>query len=94
MELIRFLGQRSWWRLLVSAASGVVAGVSYAAIAAIIDHGVRGGAPLIALGLSLIGVCFIHVTMRTISANGMLRLSQEALYNLRLELCQRILATP
>jgi putative ATP-binding cassette transporter len=94
MELIRFLGRRSWWRLLISAASGLLAGVSYAAIAAIIDRGVRGGAPLIALGSSLIGACFMYVTMRMISANGMLKLSQETLYNLRLELCQRILATP
>jgi putative ATP-binding cassette transporter len=94
MELIRLLGRRSWWRLLISVISGVLAGISYAAIAGIIDRGVRGTAPLITLGSLLIGICFVHVATRLASANGMLKLSQEALCNLRLELCQRILATP
>jgi putative pyoverdin transport system ATP-binding/permease protein len=93
-ELIRLIGQRAWWRLLIAAFSGMVAGVSYAAIAAIINRAVRGGTPLILLGWSLLGTCVMHVVMRMLSTHAMLRLSQEALYQMRLELCRRLLATP
>jgi putative ATP-binding cassette transporter len=93
MELIRFIGQREWGRLLVAALSGLLAGLCYTAIAAIVERGIREDVSRVLLGCALAGVCLLHVIARNIGAKAMLELSQGVLYDLRLDLCRRILAT-
>lgn len=90
MELIRLVGQRDWRRLSISAVTGLIAGLSCAAIAAIVEIALRGGVPSVILGLSLAGVCLLHLITRTICMRTMLQLSEAALYELRLDLCRRI----
>jgi putative ATP-binding cassette transporter len=94
MDLIRFLGRQSRTLLFIAVVTNLLAGLSFAAVAAIIERGVREQNHWLTLGLALIGVCALDFVMRMASARSMLELSQSALFNLRLELCRRILATP
>jgi putative ATP-binding cassette transporter len=93
LELIRFIGQRNWGRLLISVLAGLLAGVSYTAIAAIIDRGVRGDVSRPQLCWLLLGACTTYLITYMASTDAMLKLSQSALYRLRLELCRRLLGT-
>jgi putative ATP-binding cassette transporter len=94
MDLIRFLGRQSRILLVLAILTNLLAGVSFAAVAAIIERGVREPNHWVTLGLALISACLVDFAMRMASARSMLELSQSALFRLRLELCSRILVTP
>ncbi|VEP12518.1 Cyclic peptide transporter [Hyella patelloides LEGE 07179] len=95
MEIIRLLLQNSRKNLFIAVISSFISGASSAGVIALINYAIANLADLPAWLLwSFIGLCLILWIFRFISWVLITRLSQEMIYNLRLEMTQRILNCP
>ncbi|MET0625042.1 MAG: cyclic peptide export ABC transporter [Pyrinomonadaceae bacterium] len=95
MKLISFLLRFSPGIVALAVFAGLVTGVSNSAILALINvvlSGPESGAA--AILWSFVGLCALMLVSRIVSEVLLLRLSQDAIYNLRQELARRILAAP
>lgn len=75
--------------------AGVVAGVSNSAMLGLINSALNSGrAPATRLAWYFVGLCVLMLSSRVASESLLLRLSQGAVFELRMELSRRILAAP
>ncbi len=95
MKLIRFLLQRSRGAALAAVLAGVAAGVANSAMLALINAVLGGGRPAaVRLAGLFAGLCLLMLVSRVLSEVLLLRIAQDAVYELRLSLSRRILAAP
>lgn len=95
MKLIRFLLKRSKGISVFAVLAGVAAGISNSALLALISSALSGGhASAAQLVLPFAGLCLLMILSRVVSEGLLLRLSQTAVYELRMDLSRRILAAP
>ncbi|MBD2311489.1 cyclic peptide export ABC transporter [Desertifilum sp. FACHB-1129] len=95
MQLIVFLLRSSWGMLAIAIGTGFVSGISSASLIAIISLAVSQGSAeslrLAAWGFA--GIAFIALITSIISQMTLIRLAQQAIFQLRLTLCQQILGS-
>ncbi|MBD1940671.1 cyclic peptide export ABC transporter [Microcoleus sp. FACHB-68] len=94
MNLIRLLLQTSWPIVALAALAGILSGASAAALIALINTAITQTQLPATLIWSFAGVCFLRLTTSFASQVLLIRLSQNAIFNLRMLLSRRILATP
>lgn len=95
MKLLRLLLQRSRGTTLIAILAGLVAGVANSAILALISTALGSGRPTAAkLLVVFAGLCLIMLAGRVVSEVLLLRIAQNAVFELRLSLGRRILAAP
>lgn len=95
MGLIGLLIRTSRRRVVFAIAAGLIAGFSGAALAAIINTYIwEAGSAANGLAWAFAGLCFLMGLARFGSDLLLIRLSQEAVFTLRMELCRRICAAP
>jgi putative ATP-binding cassette transporter len=95
MKLMRFLLQRARGLALVAILAGLIAGIANSVILALINTALSRGRPAAATLLSAFaGLCLIMLVSRVVSEVLLLRIAQDAVFELRLGLSRRILAAP
>ncbi len=93
MRLLQFLLQASWKLVTIASLTGLLSGVSSAALIALINQRLNQDllqAPLYLL-LGFMGLALLALTMNFICQVTLIRLAQDAVLQLRLRLCQQIL---
>lgn len=95
MNLIVFLLRSSWVMVAVAIFTGFISGSSSAALIALISRAVSQDSTLSTINLfwSFLGLALVALVTSIISQIGLIRLSQEAIFQLRLSLCRQILAS-
>ena len=93
MRFIRFLLEVSWKSIVIAATTGLISGCGNALLISLINRSVNQAAIPNALLYFAELALFILVTS-TISQFMLIRLSQSAIYQLRLKLSQNILSSP
>lgn len=95
MNLIVFLLRSSWVMVAVAIFTGFISGSSSAALIALISRAVSQDSTLSTINLfwSFLGLALVALVTSIISQIGLIRLSQEAIFQLRLSLCRQILTS-
>jgi len=95
MNLISFLLRSSWGMVAIAVFTGFISGSSSAALIALISRAVSQDTtlPITSLFWSFLGLALIVLITSIISQVGLIRLSQEAIFQLRLSLCRQIIAS-
>jgi putative pyoverdin transport system ATP-binding/permease protein len=93
MKFIRFLLEVSWRNIVIAATAGFVSGCGNALLISLINRSVNQAAFPNALMYFVILAIFILITS-TLSQFMLIRLSQSAIYQLRVKLSESILASP
>lgn len=95
MKIIRLLFQKSGKLFVLGAIASVLTGVSSAGLIALINY-ILQNIDRVSVGMtvSFIGLCLLLMISSAISWLLLTQLSQDVIYNLRLELTERILACP
>ncbi len=93
MEFIKFLWQISWKHIVIASSAGLVSGCSNALMISIINREVHQGRITNAVAYFIGLAAFILVTS-TLAQFLLVVLSQNAIYELRLQLSKNILAAP
>jgi putative ATP-binding cassette transporter len=95
MELMRFLLSTSWPLLAIAVGTGMLSGGSSAALIAVISHALNipkgGGGELLVWGFVALAV--VALVSSIVSQVVLIRLSQEAIYRMRMQLLRQILQT-
>ena len=92
MTLIHFLLRSSWLTLGISIITGFISGISSAALIALISKSITSQS-LGSIAWGFIGLAFVALITSIISQISLIRLSQDAVFRLRLRLSQQILAS-
>jgi putative ATP-binding cassette transporter len=93
MNLIRFLIEHSRKAVLWSVVSGSIAGLSNAALLAVVVGMLKSEAVSPLWRVGFVGLCVLLAGSRYVSEALLSRLGQDSLYNLRKDLSQQILAS-
>jgi putative ATP-binding cassette transporter len=95
MKIIRLLFQKSGKLFVIGAIASLFTGASSAGLIALIDY-ILQNINRVSIGIvaSFIGLCLLLMISSAISWLLLTQLSQDVIYNLRLELSERILACP
>jgi putative pyoverdin transport system ATP-binding/permease protein len=93
MEFIKFLWQISWKHIVIASSAGLVSGCSNALMISMINREVHQGHFTNAL-LFFIGLAGFILVTSTLAQFLLVVLSQNAIYELRLQLSKNILAAP
>lgn len=80
--------------VLVSIAAGLLSGACNAALLAVINSALRATIPSRGLIACFAGLCLLLPFARFASERLLARLGQEAMYKLRMQLCEQMLAVP
>jgi putative ATP-binding cassette transporter len=95
MNLISFLLQSSWRMVTIAIVTGFLSGSSSAGLIALISHTVgqpnQVALPIVAWGFA--GLAITALVTSVISQGMLIRLSQHAVFQLRMRLCRQILAS-
>jgi putative pyoverdin transport system ATP-binding/permease protein len=94
MNLINFLLRTSWVSLTLAVVAGLISGATNAGLIAIINQALLIEPSVIALAWSFAALCLLQFLMNFSSEALLIRISQRAVYNLRLLLSNQILASP
>jgi putative pyoverdin transport system ATP-binding/permease protein len=94
MKIIVFFFQHSRKIVLFSVIAGICCGICNAALLAVINATVKRNGGSSALVWSFVGLCILLPMTRFASEFLLTRLGQGAMYDLRMQLCQQILAAP
>lgn len=94
MDFILFLLRSSWSLVTLAIFTGFISGSSSAALIALISRTVSQDSTLSITSLfwSFLGLALVVLITSIISQVGLIRLSQEAIFKLRLSLCRQIIA--
>lgn len=92
MKLITFLLRTSRWTLLLAVIAGLLAGVSNAGLLAAINARISSSPAGPALVWRFVVLCLLMLLCRIASQILLLRISVDAVYNLRMHLSRRILS--
>jgi len=94
MSLFQFLLQSSWRLVAIATLTGIISGGSSAAIIAVINYVIKNdfnNSPLYMV-LGFMGLVLLSLITNFISQITLIQLAQQAIFDLRLRLAQRILA--
>jgi len=95
MDLLRMFLQRSKRRLCIATLCGVISGLSTTALIVIVNHMIQfRSQQLSALIATFASLCVIRLLAGILSHALLVRLSQEAVHDLRLDLCRKIVDAP
>lgn len=94
MNLLNYLYRQSWKLLLLATFAGAVAGLSGAALVAVINKGINAPDQLWQIGLVFFGLCLLMLVSKLAAEVSLLHLTQGAIYRLRIDLSAKLLATP
>jgi len=95
MKIIRLLFQKSGKLFVIGAIASIFTGVSSAGLIALINYILQNIDQVSAvIVVSFIGLCLLLMISSAISWMLLTQLAQDVIYNLRLDLTQRILACP
>lgn len=94
MNLLKYLYRQSWQLLLLATLAGAIAGLSGAALVAVINKGINAPGERFVLGLAFFGLCLLMLVTKLTAEVSLLKLTQGAIYRLRLDLSRKLLATP
>jgi putative pyoverdin transport system ATP-binding/permease protein len=95
MKIIRLLFQKSGKLFVIGAIASLFTGVSSAGLIALINYILQNiDRVSVVMVVSFIGLCLLLMISSAISWLFLTQLSQDVIYNLRLDLTQRILACP
>ncbi|EDX87608.1 cyclic peptide transporter subfamily [Synechococcus sp. PCC 7335] len=93
MDIIWMLLRSSWISVVVAVVSGLISGVGSAALIALINTAIEQGTPR-SLILPFAGLALLALVTGAISQFLLIDLAQDSVYQLRMRLSQRILASP
>jgi putative ATP-binding cassette transporter len=95
MGLIKFLLRISWARVVFSIALGIVSGACSTGLLALINTKLNSNriSPSTLL-LAFVGLCLVVPFARFTAESLLIGLGQGAVFNLRMQMCRRILAAP
>ncbi|MES2740499.1 MAG: cyclic peptide export ABC transporter [Pseudomonadota bacterium] len=93
MNLLSYLYRQSRPLLLLATLAGAVAGLSGAALVAVINKGINAPDRLWQFGLAFFGLCLLMLVSKLTAEISLLHLTQGAIYRLRLDLSAKLLAT-
>jgi putative ATP-binding cassette transporter len=95
MNLISFLLRSSWGMVTIAIVTGFLSGGSSAALIALIGKAVTDSAnePLISIAWAFVGLALVALITSIISQMVLIRLSQDAVLQLRMRLSRQILAS-
>lgn len=91
--MIGFLLRSSRWLFVLSVAAGLVGGLGGVGLIAAINLALERG-PDMELAWLFAGLCVLLLLARSLSAFMLLRIGQDAILGLRLQVCRRVLAAP
>jgi len=95
MKLLRFLFRYSPLSVVFAAVAGIVSGVSNAGMLALFNSALRGGQNARGTMIwSFVLLCLFLPVSRFASERVLARLAQRSLFDLRMRLCQKIIAAP
>ncbi|MGA1263842.1 MAG: cyclic peptide export ABC transporter [Prochlorothrix sp.] len=95
MKLITFLIRSSWQMVAIAIGAGFLSGGSNAGLIALISRAISQGSTtsVTALGLAFLGLVALALATSILSQVMLIRLSQEAVFHLRLRLSRQILGS-
>jgi putative pyoverdin transport system ATP-binding/permease protein len=93
LELINLLLKVSWRGMVVAMAMGLISGISSAAAIAIVSRSINGENSQ-ALLWPFVGLAIVALICGTVSQFVLIRLAQDSIHELRMNLSRRILAAP
>ena len=95
MNLFKFLVQSSWQMLAIAILAGFASGGSSAGLIALISKAIGEGstASITAIGGAFLGLVLVALVTSVLSQVMLIRLSQQAVFQLRLRLSRQILAS-
>ncbi|MBP9798618.1 MAG: cyclic peptide export ABC transporter [Sterolibacterium sp.] len=93
MTLLAYLYRQSWKLVLLATLSGLVAGVSGAALIAVISQGIAAETPSGTLAWAFFAIATLHLLTKCGTEISLLHLTQAAIYQMRIELGRKILTT-
>jgi putative pyoverdin transport system ATP-binding/permease protein len=95
MNLIIFLLRSSWKIVAIAIVTGFLSGSSSASLIALISNATtqNPGSSLTLLAWGFLGLALISLVTSIISQVSLIRLSQQAVFQLRMRLCQQVLAS-
>ncbi|WP_353260084.1 cyclic peptide export ABC transporter [Prochlorothrix hollandica] len=95
MKLITFLIRSSWQMLAIAIGAGFLSGGSSAGLIALISRAISQGttASVTALGFAFLGLVALALATSILSQVMLIRLSQDAVFHLRLRLSRQILGS-
>ncbi|HEY6351945.1 MAG TPA: cyclic peptide export ABC transporter [Candidatus Angelobacter sp.] len=94
MKIIAFFLKHSPKIVLLSVVAGICSGICNAALLAVINRALKAGRSDTVLIWGFAGLCLLLPFARYTSERLLSRLGQEAMYNLRLQLCRQMLVVP
>ncbi|MDT9001114.1 cyclic peptide export ABC transporter [Paucibacter sp. APW11] len=92
MDLIKFLFRQSKQLFFAAGLFAALSGLCGASLIAVINEGMRGS--VASLAPKFFGLCLALLLTRSISQIAMLRMAQDAVLGMRIELSKRLLDTP
>ncbi|MFZ4665408.1 MAG: cyclic peptide export ABC transporter [Prochlorotrichaceae cyanobacterium] len=95
MKLITFLLQSSWQMVAIALLAGAVSGISSAGLIAVVSRAISEGttAAIPAIGAAFLGLVSLSLVTSIVSQVMLIRLSQDAVFRLRLRLSRQILGS-
>ncbi|WP_416398939.1 cyclic peptide export ABC transporter [Allohahella sp. A8] len=94
MNMLRYLYQQSWRLVLFATITGAISGLASAGLVAVINKGISADAEIASLGWTFVALCAALLIFKICSEVSLLHLTQNAIYDLRLQLSRKLLATP
>ena len=94
LDIIHFFFRQSWKLLTLSAVAGTISGLAGAALVAVLGKGVGAAAGPSSFAAEFFGLALLYFAAKSSSELSLLRLTQDAIYRLRIELSRKILAAP
>jgi len=94
MEIMRYLFQRSKHRVAFAALAGIVSGICHAVLLSLVNSAATHKDITMVMVWSFVGLCVLMPATRVVAQILLARLSQDAIFDLRLWLCRQILGAP
>lgn len=94
MGLTKYLFSRSWRPMTFVSLTALIGGLAGAALVAVIGKAVVAQGDRGMLAAAFLGLCMLIVVTRSMSEVSLLRLTQDMVLHLRLNLSRKLLATP
>ncbi len=94
MNIVSYLIRESWKLVLLAVVAGVASGISGASLAKVISDTILGDARPATQVWLFFGLCLTYLVMKTSSELSLMHLVQSVILRLRVELSQKLLATP
>jgi putative pyoverdin transport system ATP-binding/permease protein len=95
MEIFRFLIRSSWRSMTFAVVASILSGVVNVGLLSLINSGLTGATSFIKLSAwSFIILCLFFIAAKILSDLALIKMGQDIIYQLRLQLARQILAVP